>query len=115
MHNSQIIKFVDGARNAEITAVDRGILELKSAVQNLHAQVEDIQRKVDGWVAFRCGSLCYLTDHKFIQMYDEGICRIGAETKTHRIELPSVEETTRRVAHKATRLPGNTAINVDTS
>lgn len=31
----------------EINAVDRGILELRSAVQNLHAQVDGLQRKME--------------------------------------------------------------------
>ena len=38
---------MDGGQSAEITAVDRGILELKSAVENLLAQVDNIQWKID--------------------------------------------------------------------
>lgn len=34
-------------RNREITAVDRGILELKIAVTNLREQVDNIQDKID--------------------------------------------------------------------
>jgi len=45
--DKEVIKFVDGGQSAEITAVDRGILELKSAVDNLHAQVDSIQWKID--------------------------------------------------------------------
>lgn len=46
----QIIKFVQqtipiGER--VITAVDRGILELKTAIRNLHTQVESLQDKMD--------------------------------------------------------------------
>lgn len=32
---------------ASITAVDKGIVELKAAVSNMHAQVESLHRKVD--------------------------------------------------------------------
>ncbi|KAJ7063483.1 Snf7-domain-containing protein [Mycena amicta] len=38
---------VDGDATREITGVDRGILQLKEAVQHLHAQVADIQQKID--------------------------------------------------------------------
>ena len=47
MNLTQVIKFVDEVQIAEITAVDRGILELKTAVENLHTQVDSIQRKMD--------------------------------------------------------------------
>ncbi|KAJ7097750.1 Snf7-domain-containing protein [Mycena belliarum] len=48
--DKDVIKFsdadnVNGVR--EITAVDRGILELKDAVQHLHDQVTEFQRKID--------------------------------------------------------------------
>lgn len=46
----QIIKFIDRQSSTEermITAVDRGILELKSAIRNLHIQVDSIQTKMD--------------------------------------------------------------------
>ncbi|KAF7304965.1 hypothetical protein MKEN_01211200 [Mycena kentingensis (nom. inval.)] len=45
--DGDVIKFVD-TRNAlgEITAIDRGILELKEAVEHLQAQVSKIQRKM---------------------------------------------------------------------
>lgn len=48
-----MIKFIvaDKSPLHEINAVDRGILELKSAVDNLHAQVEGLQHKIDEWVA----------------------------------------------------------------
>lgn len=48
-----MIKFLvnDKSPLHEINAVDRGILELKSAVDNLHAQVEGLQHKIDEWVA----------------------------------------------------------------
>jgi charged multivesicular body protein 7 len=31
----------------EITVVDRGILELKDAVENMHAQIDNIQQRMD--------------------------------------------------------------------
>jgi hypothetical protein len=31
----------------EITAVDHGIIELKDAVENMHAKLGDIQRRID--------------------------------------------------------------------
>ncbi|KAF8911959.1 hypothetical protein CPB84DRAFT_1760878 [Gymnopilus junonius] len=48
--DKEIIKFVDKSASLEertITAVDRGILELKSAIHNLGAQVEAIQSKIE--------------------------------------------------------------------
>ncbi|KAJ7444910.1 Snf7-domain-containing protein [Mycena latifolia] len=48
--DKDVIKFLDSANVTsvrEITAVDRGILELKEAVQHLHLQVEEFQRKID--------------------------------------------------------------------
>ncbi|KIK57660.1 hypothetical protein GYMLUDRAFT_172146 [Collybiopsis luxurians FD-317 M1] len=41
-----IVKFIEDGE-AEITAVDHGILELKTAVANLRLQIEGIQRKID--------------------------------------------------------------------
>lgn len=44
----QVIKFVADANDlSEITAVDHGILELKTALGNLHAQVESLQGKIE--------------------------------------------------------------------
>jgi charged multivesicular body protein 7 len=44
----QVIKFVDAStERREITAVDRGILELKSAVENMRAQVDSLQQKIE--------------------------------------------------------------------
>ncbi|KAJ6497044.1 Snf7-domain-containing protein [Mycena vitilis] len=44
-----VIKFIDLTVSAvrEVTAVDRGILELQEAVRRLHAQVAEYQRKID--------------------------------------------------------------------
>ncbi|KAJ7685376.1 Snf7-domain-containing protein [Mycena polygramma] len=44
-----VIKFIDPTVSAvrEVTAVDRGILELQEAVRRLHAQVAEYQRKID--------------------------------------------------------------------
>ncbi|OBZ75418.1 hypothetical protein A0H81_04292 [Grifola frondosa] len=45
----EVIKFVDAdsSQPAEITVVDAGILELKCAVEKLHAQVDTLQQKID--------------------------------------------------------------------
>ncbi|KAF8163455.1 Snf7-domain-containing protein [Crassisporium funariophilum] len=48
--DKDVIKFIDkyaSAEQHEITAVDRGILELKSAIRNLRVQVESLQSKMD--------------------------------------------------------------------
>ena len=45
-----MIKFVEVHASPElrtITAVDRGILELKGAIHNLHTQVEILQSRID--------------------------------------------------------------------
>lgn len=45
--DKEVIKFINSGQAVEITAVDRGILELKTAVQSLEAQIDSIQRKID--------------------------------------------------------------------
>ncbi|KAK0483728.1 hypothetical protein IW261DRAFT_1464826 [Armillaria novae-zelandiae] len=48
--DKELIKFIDKDATPEtwrITAVDRGVLELKSAVANLHDQIEVLQKKID--------------------------------------------------------------------
>ncbi|KAK0459826.1 uncharacterized protein EV420DRAFT_1675979 [Desarmillaria tabescens] len=48
--DKEVIKFIDKDAPPEtwrITAVDRGVLELKSAVANLHGQIEGLQKKID--------------------------------------------------------------------
>ncbi|KIK08216.1 hypothetical protein K443DRAFT_85634 [Laccaria amethystina LaAM-08-1] len=45
--DNDTIKFVDGAGSSTITVVDRGILELKTAVHNLRAQVDALHFKID--------------------------------------------------------------------
>ncbi|KAG1827170.1 Snf7-domain-containing protein [Suillus subaureus] len=47
IQNGDVIKFVTATHDREITAVDRGILQLKTAVRNLHEQVDSIQNKID--------------------------------------------------------------------
>ncbi|EIM90317.1 uncharacterized protein STEHIDRAFT_119337 [Stereum hirsutum FP-91666 SS1] len=49
--DKEVVKFVDLGATAEppeISAVDRGVLELKNAVANLDAQIANIQSKIDG-------------------------------------------------------------------
>jgi charged multivesicular body protein 7 len=47
VQNGDVIKFVTASHDQEITAVDRGILQLKTAVRNLREQVDNIQNKID--------------------------------------------------------------------
>ncbi|KAG2356131.1 hypothetical protein BDR07DRAFT_1301345 [Suillus spraguei] len=47
VQNDDVIKFVVASHDREITAVDRGILQLKTAVRNLREQVDSIQNKID--------------------------------------------------------------------
>ncbi|KAG1782619.1 Snf7-domain-containing protein [Suillus placidus] len=47
VQNGDVIKFVTASHDREITAVDRGILQLKTAVRNLREQVDSIQNKID--------------------------------------------------------------------
>ncbi|KAG1832055.1 Snf7-domain-containing protein [Suillus variegatus] len=47
VQNDDVIKFVTASHDREITAVDRGILQLKTAVRNLREQVDSIQNKID--------------------------------------------------------------------
>ncbi|KAJ8586100.1 hypothetical protein M405DRAFT_772128 [Rhizopogon salebrosus TDB-379] len=47
IQDGNVIKFVTADHDREITAVDRGILELKTAVRNLREQVDGIQNKID--------------------------------------------------------------------
>ncbi|TBU50771.1 Snf7-domain-containing protein [Dichomitus squalens] len=45
----EVIKFVDEgtAQTAEVTAVDSGLLALKTSVHKLHAQIDSIQHRID--------------------------------------------------------------------
>lgn len=47
IQNGDVIKFGTTKHDREITAVDRGILELKTAVINLREQVDGIQNKIE--------------------------------------------------------------------
>lgn len=47
VQSDDVIKFVVASHDREITAVDRGILQLKTAVRNLREQVDSIQNKID--------------------------------------------------------------------
>jgi len=43
----QALKFVDAdSLQREITSIDRGVLEMKSAIEMLDAQVEDLAGKI---------------------------------------------------------------------
>lgn len=45
--SSQIIKFIDSSKPQEVTPVDVGVLELKSAVENLEAAIDRLQDQID--------------------------------------------------------------------
>lgn len=48
----QVIKFVDeDTETREVTEVDRGVLELKDGVSALHAQVAEIDRRIEECVS----------------------------------------------------------------
>ncbi|KAG2078192.1 hypothetical protein BDR04DRAFT_1147864 [Suillus decipiens] len=47
VQSDDVIKFVVASHDREITAVDRGILQLKTAARNLREQVDSIQNKID--------------------------------------------------------------------
>ncbi|KAI0293055.1 hypothetical protein BC826DRAFT_396972 [Russula brevipes] len=46
---NEVIKFVDASGTPEITAVDHGVLELKTAVANLSTQIDHITVKIDSY------------------------------------------------------------------
>ncbi|KAL4067921.1 Snf7-domain-containing protein [Scleroderma citrinum] len=47
VRDQQVIKFIAAGREEQVTTVDYGILELKTAVNNLQAQVDRVQNKID--------------------------------------------------------------------
>ncbi|KAI6045729.1 Snf7-domain-containing protein [Pisolithus marmoratus] len=51
VRDKDVIKFMAGDREKEVTVIDRGILELKTAVGNLQGQVNTIQGKIDEMTA----------------------------------------------------------------
>jgi hypothetical protein len=53
----------------EINPIDRGILELKSAVENLYAQVDGLQHKIDEFSPIF--STFSNEDELHVQMYTE--------------------------------------------
>ena len=46
-HRLQVIKFVEDVSSAEVTAVDIGVLELKTAVENLESGINHVQERID--------------------------------------------------------------------
>jgi charged multivesicular body protein 7 len=42
----------DALEERAITSVDRGILELKTAVHSMHLQIDSVQEKIDQYVDF---------------------------------------------------------------
>ncbi|KAG6814537.1 hypothetical protein H0H92_000064 [Tricholoma furcatifolium] len=49
VYNKGVVKFLsdEASGSKDVNAIDTGILELKAAVQNLHLQVDGLQRKID--------------------------------------------------------------------
>ncbi|GJE87008.1 Snf7-domain-containing protein [Phanerochaete sordida] len=47
VRQGDVIKFTQGAATPEITAVDIGVLELKTAIENLEAAIEHIHKQID--------------------------------------------------------------------
>jgi hypothetical protein len=44
----QVIKFVEGeALTGEVTEIDRGVVEMKSTIEKLNSQVDEIQRQIE--------------------------------------------------------------------
>jgi hypothetical protein len=60
----EVIKLVDGPDATEITPIDHGVLEMKTAIRKLESQVDDIQRRIERCVSLSKFSGCseYLTD-----------------------------------------------------
>lgn len=51
---------------AEITAVDAGILALKTAVEKLHLQVDRLQHSIEEYGTFLFLGFCLLIDRLFL-------------------------------------------------
>ena len=62
---AEVIKFVDEESEAEgariVTQVDHGVLEMKTAIDRLKEQIEDIHRQIEEWVAFSVCPFSLLT------------------------------------------------------
>lgn len=54
LNSSQVIKFTATKEAGSITAVDKGILELKLAVSNMQTQVDQLHAKVGRCVEYVC-------------------------------------------------------------
>jgi charged multivesicular body protein 7 len=46
----EVIKLVDDSDSREVTAIDHGVLEMKSAILRLETQVQDIQTRIERFV-----------------------------------------------------------------
>ncbi|KIP08752.1 hypothetical protein PHLGIDRAFT_29423 [Phlebiopsis gigantea 11061_1 CR5-6] len=47
VRQGEVIKFVEGVSDAKISAVDRGVLELKTAVENMESTINHIHERID--------------------------------------------------------------------
>lgn len=50
MAEKEVIKLVDEESEPNVTAVDHGVLEMKVAISNLLAQIDDIQSRISQYV-----------------------------------------------------------------
>ena len=86
-----MIKFItdDTSRSQGVNSVDRGILELKTAVQNLHVQVDGLQNKIDELSTRLCSSRTRKV-MVLAQMHKEGDDCASPKTQTGSVEPYSV-------------------------
>lgn len=98
----------------EITAVDRGILELREAVRHLRAQVSGLQRSIDelrlpSFLSLR-GALCRTNR---LQVHEEGIDRASGEAQARGADVPPNKETDRGSVAQTLRLAGDARSDFD--
>ena len=77
-----------------INSVDSGLLELKTAVQNMNIQIESIQGRIKEYVPCTLGYPCCHLPPPFLQADGEGILRAETEPQGDRVGPPQGEETT---------------------
>ena len=69
----------EDSESRTINAVDTGLLELKTAVQNLNIQIESIQGRVREYGGCTLGYLCLSLTPPFVQADREGILCLETE------------------------------------
>lgn len=106
----QVIKFVRTPDEKTITAVDRGVLELRSAVFNLHRQVESLQSRCEEYVPFFSPCLCFLMR---LQVNPKGQRCSCSFSKVHGSFQYTFEETTRGASFETIRCIGELGGHLD--